>query len=174
MKGQDFITANTVARGKKGVRGLANNAVSISFEGLDETIKAFNEIATDERINELGPATIEAAEIIAKKARENVNPINNPGLREAIVVHKPGRKRGKAYQIFARVGFSTKTMKGSSGGGEYGAAVELGHRLVVHNREAGVVSEHPFLRPAADESRQEVEDILIDALNRIISDAWSK
>lgn len=169
MNGQDIITASTV---KKGGRNRATG-ISVSVEGIEELVKAFNSIASDDTIYKLAEPSARAAEVIAAKARSKINTQPGaPDLADAIIVRKPGRSRGHATQIFARVGFSQKA--GDGGGGYYGAAVELGHRLISHGKEIGTVKEHPFLRPAADESREQVADILTAAMNEIIEEAMSK
>jgi|GEM_PF-2012241 phage protein, HK97 gp10 family len=167
MKGQNAISVSSSH--KSGGKNHAEG-VSLSFEGFDETVKAFNALNNEDLIFRLSEPSVKGAEIIADKARSKINNITGD-LARSIKVHKPGRKKGKAYQIFARVGFNQK----GTDGGYYGAARELGHQIVEKNgRIAGEVSEHPFLRPAADESQEEVANIIVDAMIQIITEEWNK
>jgi len=138
----------------------------VEIEGLEELVEAFNKLGED-AVFKLGPASIEGANIIAEKAKTKVNNIpDNKDLRNNIKVRKPGRKPKKKYQVFANV-----YLKGGRNGGQYGVPLELGHKLVYMGYKTNThVAERPFLRPAADESKDEVRDIIAKAMNEIIDE----
>lgn len=138
----------------------------VEIEGLEELVEAFNNLPED-AVFKLGPATIEGASIISEKAKTKVNNIpDNKDLRNNIKVRKPSKKPKKKYQIFANV-----YLKGGKNGGQYGVPLELGHKLVYMGHKTNTnVTAKPFLRPAADESKDEVRNILAKAMNEIIDD----
>ena len=149
---------------KKSGRSYKYSGVEI--EGLEELVEAFNALP-DDAIFKLGPATIDGAQLIAERAKTKINNIpDNKDLRDKIKVRKPGRKPKRRYQVFANV-----YLKGGKDGGQYGVPLELGHRLVYFgNKTYRHVAEKPFLRPAADESKDAVRDILAKAMNEIIEE----
>ena len=144
---------------------------NIEIEGLDELVEAFNKLDVN-TIYKLAPYTIEAAEIVAEKAKSKINNIpDNKDLRTKIVVRKPGRdkKNHKRTQVFSKV-----TLKGGKDGGQYGVPLELGHRLVYFGYKTYKhISPRPFLRPAADESADQVSEILIRGMTEILEE-WGE
>jgi len=165
MKGQDILKEITVKSGRR------NEAVGVKFtcgiSGFDELLKDFNELGED-AILELAEPSTEAANIILKKARTKIHRTYNDDndLYESLKVVGPGRKKGHATQIFSRVSIGK--------GGAHGVPLELGHNVVRHGDTFGNVKEHPYLRPAADESRDEVANIMTDYMNEIISEHMEK
>ena len=147
-------------------QGRSYKYAGVEVEGLEELVKAFNALP-DDAIFKLGPATIEGANLIAERAKTKINNIpDNKDLRDKIKVRKPGRRPKKKYQIFANV-----YLQGGKNGGQYGVPLELGHRLVYFgNKTYRHVAARPFMRPAADESKDKVRDILAKAMNEIIEE----
>lgn len=144
------------------------------MDGYDDIVKAFNDLGNEDLIFKLSEPSIKCAEIIAEKARSKIHFVTGD-LELSINVVPPGRKRGKAYQISARVEASQGKMTGSGLNGYYAAAVELGHRAVVYGKLSDErVTARPFMRPAADESKAEVEAIMADAMMEIIKEEWSR
>lgn len=150
----------SVTRTGKGFKSKIDG-FDVEIEGLEELMKAFAELGPNAILN-LGRHTVDAAEIVAKRARANVND-KSGDLASAIKVYKPSSRNKKAYSVFSKVGFSKKGM--------HGVPLELGHRLYYFghktNRE---VEAKPFLRPAADESKDEVRDIIVGAMNEILKE----
>lgn len=143
----------------------------VEIEGLEELIKAFAELGPN-AILKLGRYTVDAAELVATRARANINDKTGE-LSSAIKVYKPGGSSRskitgkavdkKAYRVFSKVGFSKKGM--------HGVPLELGHRLWYFGKKTNRdVEEKPFLRPAADESKDEVRDIIAGAMNKILEE----
>lgn len=139
---------------------------NFEIEGLNELIKAFAELGAD-ALYKLSEPSVEAAEIVCERAKAKVNDVTGE-LKNNIIVKKPGRSRNKKrYQIFAKV-----TLKGGQDGGQHGVPLELGHRLVFFGKKTyKKVKEGPFLRPAADESKEDVANIMAKAMNKVL-DEW--
>lgn len=134
----------------------------IKIEGLDELIKEFSALG-EGAVDKLSESTTEAAELVLQRAAYKIN--NRTGtLEQALKVVKPSKSRKNKYSIFSKVSFGKD--------GFYGVHLELGHRLVYYGTKTNKdVPEKPFLRPAADESKEEVADIMAKAMNKIL-DEW--
>jgi HK97 gp10 family phage protein len=133
----------------------------IKIDGLDDLIKAFSELGDDAILKLSGPS-VDAATVVLNKAKPKIRSVTGD-LAAALKVKKPGRQKKKSYKIFATVGFTRKAM--------HGVPLELGHRLVfMGHKTFRYVQEKPFLRPAADESKDEVARIMADAMARIIDE----
>lgn len=155
----------------KGAKKAKYKFGGIEIEGLDELVEAFNKLDIN-TIYKLAPYTVEAAEIVAEKAKSKINNIpDSKDLRTKIVVKKPGRdkKNHKRTQVFSKV-----TLKGGKSGGQYGVPLELGHRLVYFGYKTyKTIAPRPFLRPAAEESKEQVANILIDGMTNILNE-WGE
>jgi hypothetical protein len=142
-----------------------NHYFNVDVEGVDEILKAFNELGED-AILKLSEPSIKAAEVVLNKAKAKIND-DMGDLKNALYVAKPGRGKStnkRAYQIFAKVSFGK--------GGMHGVPLELGHKLVSYGKKTDThIKEKPFLIPAADESKEEVASIMEDAMKRIIDEA---
>lgn len=157
MKTQTPVIAKYSYQGKNTKRKFEG----FEIEGLDELIKAFSELGID-AVYKLSEPSVEAANVVLERARSNINNRTSE-LSRALKVTKPGRSNKKAYRIFAKVGFGKEAM--------YGVPLELGHRLWYFGKKTNKdVSEKPFLRPAADESKEEVADIMAKAMNKILAE----
>ena len=153
------ISIGSVTRTGKG-RGTKISGFSI--EGLDELVQAFQQLP-DDAIHRLSAPSVEAAEKVAERAKSKIR--NRSGdLANAITVKKPGKpKNKKAYRIFAKVSFSKKGM--------HGVPLELGHRLWYFGKKTHYdVPEKPFMRPAADESKEYVAKIMAEAMGKVIDE----
>ena len=153
------ISIGSVTRTGKG-RGTKTSGFSI--EGLDELIQAFAQLP-DDAIHKLSAPSVDATEKVAERAKSKVR--NRTGdLANAITVKKPGKPRNKkAYQIFAKVSFKKEGM--------HGVPLELGHRLWYFGKKTNYdVPEKPFMRPAADESKEEVAKIMAEAMGKVIDE----
>lgn len=138
------------------------NEIDVEIEGMDDLIKAFSNLGEDAFIA-LKPSATEAAEIVLNKARGKIR--NRTGtLSRSLKVVKPGNKKAKSGVIFAKVTFGKDAA--------YAVPLELGHRLYFFGKKTlKDVPEKPFLRPAADESKQEVADIMAKGMNKVL-DEW--
>ena len=130
---------------------------SFEIEGLDELLRDLAEF-TDDAMPALQDASSTAAGIVLARAQSLV-PVRTGNLLFRLKRVKHPLKRGDAV-TFSSVTFGK--------GAAYGVPLELGHRIVVRKKKYGKVEARPFLRPAADESRPLVEDILIAAMNRAL------
>ena len=140
-------------------RGTKVNGVSI--DGLDELCEAFAQLGEDAVYKLSGPS-VDAANVVLNRARAKINDVSGD-LAAGLKVTKPGKSKGHAYRIIAKVGFGK--------GAQHGVPLELGHNLVLFGNETDKhVKERPFLRPAADESKNEVTDIMADAMNKILDE----
>lgn len=174
MQGQTVVqsTTNKITTSS----GTRNQVTSFKVDGLDELIEDFAKLGED-AILQLSEPSIKAANVVLRKAKLKLEPHYKTGdLFHSLKVKEPGKQTNKkAYQVFAQVGFSQKTMNSGGGNGYYGAALELGHRLVFFGKKTlRTVKAVPFLRPAADESKDEVVNIMADAMNKILEDWGSK
>jgi len=128
---------------------------SLEIEGLDELLRDLAEF-TDDAMPSLSDASSTAAGLVLVRAQMLV-PVLTGNLLVKLKREKHPLKRGDIV-TFSSVTFGK--------GAAYGVPLELGHRIVIRGRKRGKVEARPFLRPAADESRPLVEDILIAAMNR--------
>ena len=136
---------------------------SQNIEGLDELMKAFAAIG-DDAIRKIGPASIDGANIVLNKAKANLIAHNKTGtLAKSLKVGKPSKRSKNKYKLFATVKFSPKAM--------HGVPLELGHKLVFFGHETNTeVKAYPFMRPAADESKDEVVSAITDAMNKALQE----
>jgi HK97 gp10 family phage protein len=133
----------------------------IEIDGLDDLLKAFSKLP-DDAIRKLSEPSTEGAAIVEERAKAKIHDVSGD-LAKSLKVRKPGKSGKNKYKIFATVGFTKKGM--------HGVPLELGHRLVFFGHKTfRYVSEKPFLRPAADESKGEVATIMSDAMGKVIDE----
>ena len=159
-----MLKMGEIAKDSRAGHGRASHSTgfTMEIEGLDALMASFNELG-ENAILKLSEPSVEAANKVLEKARSKIRD-DTGTLKNTLKVTKPGRKRKSKYRIFAKVGFGK--------GGMYGVPLELGHRLVyMGHRTYKTVHERPFLRPAADESKDQVVSIMVDAMNRIIDES---
>lgn len=167
MNGQEIVKVNYLNQDKsKNWQG--RKVIDFEVEGLDDLIKAFADLGTD-AIYKLADPSVEAAELVLKRAKSKINDQTGE-LENALEVKKPGRPSKhlkKAYRIFAKIGFKPRQ-------GMHGVPLELGHRLYFMGKKTYKhVNERPFLRPAADESKEDVADIMAAGMNKVL-DEWGE
>jgi HK97 gp10 family phage protein len=144
---------------------------SNNVQGLDQLITAFNKIS-DEKSNEIiVEASRKSANLILSKAIQKV-PVKTGKLR-SVLEAKQVKTRSKKYsRTFAStpiftVGARYATKGNRKGSGvNYSHLVELGHK----DKYGGHVPAKPFLRPSADESKEEVLSIIVDAMNKALEE----
>lgn len=136
----------------------------LKFEGLEDLMKEFSKLG-ENAYEALRPSATEAAEIVLERARGNIRDRTGT-LSRSLKIIKPGKKKAKSGVIYARVTFGKDAA--------YGVPLELGHRLVYFGKKTyKKVNERPFLRPAADESKEEVANIMAAGMNKIL-DEWGE
>lgn len=136
----------------------------LKFEGLEDLMKEFSKLG-ENAYEALRPSATEAAEIVLERARGNIRDRTGT-LSRSLKIIKPGKKKAKSGVIYARVTFGKDAA--------YGVPLELGHRLVFFGKKTyKKVNERPFLRPAADESKEEVANIMAAGMNKIL-DEWGE
>jgi len=142
---------------------LTTQRNGIRVEGFDELSRAFVRLG-EEAIPHVSDAATHGADTILAKARASAAFIDRSGdLRKSLKRNKPNKKNAYKYKIFAKVWFGK--------GGMHGVPVELGHKLVfMGNPTDKEVKERPFLRPAADESKDEVVDLITGAMNKALDE----
>jgi HK97 gp10 family phage protein len=137
----------------------------VEVEGLDELIRDLAKFG-DAAMPALKQAQERAAQVVLAKAKakapvsETATGGHAPGtLRDSLKIVRANLKPG-TYVTFSKIAIGK--------GAAYGVPVELGHELrrVVGGRSFGHVAARPFLRPAADESKNEVINIMAEAMNR--------
>jgi HK97 gp10 family phage protein len=138
---------------------------SFEIEGLNELIKAL-EGFTDQAMPYVKDASNEGGAVVLEKAKELV-PTDTKNLKEHLVLRKVSTINPNKPIAFSRV----TAKKGAA----YYIPLELGHNLVSRTRKIlgqgatiGFVKARPFLRPAADISKNKVVDITVNALNKAL------
>jgi len=146
-----------------------------SILGLDELLRDLADYA-DNAMPDMFDASERAANVVRDRAKAKA-PVYDyfkevtlgdgtkttvyPGnLRKSIKTVKPRARKG-VYVAICRVTFGKEAA--------YAVPVELGHRIKAHGQYTGhAVKERPFLRPAADESKNDVIDQMISTLNETL------
>lgn len=143
-------------------------AINFKIDGLEELIKQLPPL-TNNAMNRLEDAANRGGNIILQKAISKA-PIGYKKVNGSLEMSgklmenlkwKPAKSnQQQKFKTSGYVWFSDDT--------KYGIYVELGHKLVRNGKTIKTVQEKPFLRPAADESRTKVRNIMTDALNDVI------
>lgn len=136
----------------------------VEIEGLDELITAFMKLP-DEAMEYLKDASNVSGNMILEKAKQKV-PVKSSLLKSKLKLTKAKRSDNKPYSINARITVGK--------GAAYIVPLELGHKLVRSGNTVGKVEERPFLRPAADESKQAVATIMTSAMDKAINEMGGK
>lgn len=133
---------------------------SQSLEGLDELIADFMKIG-ETAMPKLNTAVTDAGNVVLEKAKSKVS-VRTGKLRESLKLKKGVTKGYKAYT----------TVTWGNDVREYAAPLELGHAIKFQKdgKVMGHVAPRPFLRPAADESEQQVTDVIVDGINKALEE----
>jgi HK97 gp10 family phage protein len=135
------------------------------IEGLDKLIEDLLKFG-DKAMPYLQAATEEADAVVYSRVKANVKKFKNPTgqIEKSIKIRKAKISKKDPYLVTGDVHID----KGATTpeGAWYASQVELGHNIKRNGDWVGAVKEHPFLRPAADESREQVADILVSAINK--------
>lgn len=132
-----------------------------TVEGLDELIKALNEFGPD--VMPHIRQTVEVAtQSITLKAKEKAAQYTQYSQTGALVASL----RTKTTRLKKT---DTKTLSYVTWGDDvrdFAAPLELGHDFVSNKGKiTGHAAPHPFLRPAADEKKEEYIDTIIGGMN---------
>ena len=129
-----------------------------TVEGLDELIKAFMDLG-EESIPYLKDASNEAGQLVLNRTKQKV-PVKTGNLRNKLKLGKSKKSSKYPYRVFSKVTVGK--------GAEYYVPLELGHKLVINGETVGAIEGRPFLRPAADESKEDVVRIVAGAMNKAL------
>lgn len=130
----------------------------VTIEGLNELIDAFVKLG-DDALPYLKDAANEAGNVVLAKAKAKA-PVLTGTTKAKLKLIKAKPTQKKPYRIIAKISAG----KGSAPIGP----LELGHKLVLNGKTVGAVEARPFLRPAADESKETVANILTKAMEKAI------
>ena len=137
----------------------------VKIEGLEELLKAFAKLGED-AFEQLKPYSTQAAEVVLNRARGKIHD-RTGNLSRSLKITKPSKKNTASGLIVAKVGFGK--------GGAYGVPLELGHRLWYFGKKTNRdIEARPFLRPAADESKEDTTNIITDGMNKILEERGEK
>lgn len=140
---------------------MSLNEKDVSIEGLDELIKAFAALG-DESLPLIKDAVNDAGEVVLRRAKEKV-PVKTGVTKSQLKLQKARISKKATHKIIA-------TIKAGKGAAPL-APLELGHRLFFMGHKTNRdVAARPFLRPAADESKNEVAGIIADAMNKALKE----
>ena len=131
-----------------------------TVEGLDELISAFQKLG-DEAIPYILQGSNEAGGEVLRKAVSKV-PVDTGNLKQKLKVIKAKKSAKYPYRVFSKVTFPKEAA--------YAVPLELGHNLVIDGKKVGVVKERPFLRPAADESKENVVKAIAASMNKALGE----
>lgn len=131
-----------------------------TVEGLDELISAFQKLG-EQAMPYVIQGSNEAGSEVLSKAVSKV-PVDTGNLKRKLKVIKAKKSAKTPYKVFSKVTFSK--------GAAYAVPLELGHNLVINGKKVGVVKERPFLRPAADESKEEVVKAIAASMNKALGE----
>lgn len=137
-----------------------NSKSQTIVEGLDELIKAFMKLG-DEAMPYVKDGANEAGAHVLSKAKAKVS-VRTGNLKNRLKLSKAKISGKYPYRVSSKV----TARKGAA----YMVPLELGHRLVIKGKTAGAVKERPFLRPAADESKDEVVSVISRSLDKALKE----
>jgi len=139
---------------------------TISVDGLDELMAAFRDLPVEIQAK-LDPAVTTAGNYVIAKARVNLNRMNGVGG----IGHSLYVKRSKRQDL-KLIGYITHHSDVS----DYAAPLELGHllRRTKGGYAYGSVAPRPWLRPAADESRETVQQFMVYGINQVLDEMGGK
>lgn len=137
-----------------------NSRSQTTVEGLDDLIKAFMSLP-EEAVVFVKEASNSAGLGVLEKARSKA-PIDKGLLKKNLKLKKAGKSKKNPYKISSSVSYSVAA--------SHATRVELGHKLVRNGNVIGTVKEQPFMRPAADESKEDVLSAIAGAMNKALSE----
>lgn len=151
------------------------NSLSFMIEGLEELNADFRKLPGKLRERSLKRAARRGGKLIAERAKAKVlkrtgrlaaslsATVRNLGLTD--IQAEVGPKSAFKYEKVELVLGTGKLLVAT---GWYAHWVEFGHIMKARGKVIGSIGPRPFLRPAADQSRDEVVSIVISEMNRDI------
>lgn len=137
-------------------------ANTVKIDGLDRLVSALDKMG-DTIMPAMSDAAWQGAQAVLDRARANLASFHGNGdLSRSLHVSRGKLKRG-TYFVACYVTWNDDVR-------DYAAPLELGHYIRLTNRGpvVGRVPQHPFLRPAADKSKRDIANWMIDAINKEI------
>ena len=126
--------------------------------GLDKLVLDLSKFGM-EALKEIKPDVDKGGDILLNKAKEKA-PVRLETLRNSLRL-----KRSTSAKKFTY----TNTLTWGDDVRAYAAPVELGHGLVMFGKRTNkFVAARPFLRPAADESREQILTTVIAGMDRAL------
>lgn len=138
---------------------------SQSIPGLDRLMRKLEKYG-DAAMPLIKDAVEKGTQIVLERAKELV-----PVGTDTANGHTPGNLRDHLKISKTRIKPGVWKINNSviiARGAEYGVHVELGHHFRRGDREFRGAQAHPFLRPAAAQSRGEIRDMTVAAMNRAL------
>ena len=127
------------------------------IEGLDDLVKQLGKLG-DTAMPYIKKGADKAGEVVLKRTKDYV-PVKTGLLKKSLMLRKMGVRFGKHYL------YHSVTHKGAYHIGP----LEYGHKMVLFGKRTNkMVEKRPFMRNAADDSKDEVVDIMIEAMNNAI------
>jgi HK97 gp10 family phage protein len=132
---------------------------SASIEGLDELIEAFMKLP-EEALAYVREGSNSAAQAVCNKAKQLV-PIDTGDTQKLLYVRKATASKKAKYKVLSIIA----AKKGAAAIGP----LELGHKLVYFGKPTDRhIEARPFLRPAADENKENVVSTIADSMNKAL------
>jgi HK97 gp10 family phage protein len=129
----------------------------ISVEGIDKALKELGKLEDKVGKKQIKKIVRKAGKVIEKKAKQNV-PVDTGSLKKSIKVKAIAHSADHAYSV---VGPSVS----GKNVGHHGHLVEFGTRDKNGNQKN---KPQPFLKPAVDESADEVQQVMADELKKVL------
>ena len=138
--------------------------LSMSVDGLDDLIERLKTFG-DDAMPYVKETSDKAGRIVLNKAKELVN-VDTGNLKKKI-------RQGK-YKVKTGKHLYTTNITVSKGANHY-IPLELGHSMVIYGHWTGKrVDARPFLRPAADLKKSQVETLFANELNKALDKLGGK
>jgi len=139
------------------------------IEGLDDLIKDLAKFGT-EALKAVKPDVNTAGDFLLGKTREKLASVTK-GTSTGNLSRSLHLKRSVSGKKFV----TSNTLTWGNDARAYGAPLELGHKLVMFGKPTNqTVAARPFLRPAADESREQVYNIIQAGMDKALKKLGGK
>lgn len=142
------------------------NTVQVKVDWPDEATTILQDIKSTDRYLGLKDGLRKGGKIVVKRAKELCPKPGYPGDKPDLIPleNTIGMEvRGYNYTIMVICGPRYPA-------GAHGHLVEFGHQMVLWGDriEGGFVEPHPFMRPAADETKSQQESAIVDHLRDVL------
>lgn len=138
--------------------------MSMKVEGLEDLVERLKTFG-DDAMPYIKEMSDEAGKVVRDKARA-LAPVDTGNLKKHI-------RQGKYKLKYGKYVYASRVTVGK--GAAYYIPLELGHNLVYFGRQTNThVAPRPFLRPAADQSKAQVESFFAHELNKALDKLGGK